>query len=189
MRKIVVSEFVSLDEVMESPGPDGSAYKYAGWSMPYNTPESMKFKFDELMASDCLLLGRLTYTGFATAWPNVKDEAGFADKMNSMPKYVVSNDMKTATWNTSHIIKGDIVGEIKKLKQKSGGDILVNGSATLIQALIEHDLVDEYRLMVYPVVLGTGKRLFKDSPKANLKLISSEAFKTGVVLLKYQPAK
>ena len=186
MGKIVVSEFVSLDGVMEGPGPK-DPFQHAGWTMPYGNEQFMKFKFDELMASSILLLGRVTYNGFAAAWPQVKDETGFAAKMNSMPKYVVSTTLGNAEWNNSHIIKGDAAGEILKLKQSSADDILVAGSGTLVHTLTENNLVDEYRLLIYPVILGSGLRLFKEGVKANLKLISADAFKTGVVSMRYEP--
>lgn len=176
---------MSLDGVFEAPGPDGSGFKYEGWTMPFFNREFMKFKLDELKASNALLLGRITYEGFAKAWPGRKDEVGFADKFNNMPKYVVSTTLKKADWNNSHIIKTDVVAEIKKLK----GTLVVHGSGMLTRFLIEHDLVDELFLLLYPVVLGTGKRLFTDINKTNLKFIKSTFFSTGVVLLQYKPSK
>src|SRR5260221_5907778 len=147
MRKIIVTEFMALDGVFEAPGPDGSGFKYEGWTMSYGNEEFMKFKSDELFASDALLLGRVTYEGFAKAWPGRTDEVGFADKFNSMPKYVVSKTLKKAEWNNSHIISDNIVEEIEKLKQQSGGDITVHGSGTLARFLLEHDLVDQLNLL------------------------------------------
>jgi dihydrofolate reductase len=188
MRKIVVSEFMSLDGVIEAPGADGSGYQYAGWTVPYSNEQFMEFKSDELRASDILLLGRTTYEGFAAAWPKMSGDE-FSDKMNSMPKYVVSTTLTTADWTNSHIIGGDISQEVAKLKQQDGKDILVFGSGMLTRELLKQGLVDELRLLVYPIVLGSGKQLFKDSQKIPLKLTHSEVFDTGVVLLKYEPEK
>jgi len=178
--KIVVTEFLTVDGVMEAPNE---------WSFPYWTDETAKFKLDELFASDVQLLGRVTYEGFASAWPSRTDEAGFAERMNSMPKYVVSTTLKKAEWNNSHILKTNVAEEVTKLKQESGGDILVAGSATLIRFLMEHDLVDEYRLLTYPVVVGKGKRLFTDGMAASLKLTESKPMGSGVVLLRYEPVR
>jgi dihydrofolate reductase len=158
MRRIVVSEFVTLDGVMEDPG-GAEDFDRGGWAFQFERgPEGDKFKLDEVLEADALLLGRKTYEGFAKAWPTVTDEVGFAEKMNSMPKYVVSSTLESADWNNSTVINGDVVEEVAKL----GGNILVAGSAQLVQTLMDHDLVDEYRLMIYPVLLGSGKRLFKD---------------------------
>jgi dihydrofolate reductase len=177
MRKIVVTEFLSLDGVMEDPG----------WTFPYWNDEIAKFKGDESSASDALLLGRVTYQGFAAAWPNSKDEG--APYFNSVRKYVVSTTLNKAEWNNSTLIKDNVVEELTKLKQQDGKDITVHGSGTLVQTLIQHDLVDRYRLLVYPVVLGKGKRLFQDGSKTNLKLVDSQTFSTGVVGLVYQPER
>jgi dihydrofolate reductase len=185
MRKIIVTEYVTLDGVMEDPG-GGEKSKHGAWSFPFWSDEAAKFKFDELFASDALLLGRVTYEGFAKAWPTVKDEAGFADRMNSLPKYVVSTTLKELTWNNSHLITGNVAEEVAKLKQQPGQDILVAGSAALVQTLMQHDLVDEYRLLVHPVVLGGGKRLFPDGSKNTLKLVEARAFGSGIVALSYQ---
>jgi dihydrofolate reductase len=178
MRKLIVTSFVTLDGVMEAPNE---------WSFPYWNDEIAKVKFDELMASDVQLLGRVTYEGFAAAWPTMTDEQGFADKMNSMPKYVVSTTLKKAEWNNSTVIKANVPEEIARLKQPSGGDILVAGSATLIKTLMQHGLVDEYTLLVYPLVAGKGLRLFGDGIKAPLKLIEARATGTGVTLQRYAP--
>ncbi len=183
MRKIIVTEFVSLDGVFQAPGPDGSGYKYEGWTFPYMNEEFFKFKLDETFTSDALLLGRITYEGFAKAWPGRTDEQGFAAKFNSMPKYVVSTTLKKAEWNNSHIISNNVVEEVKKLK----GTLVVHGSGMLARFLIEHRLADEIRLLVYPVVLGTGKRLFEGIEKTDLKLIESKSFKTGITVLRYEP--
>ena len=158
MRRIVVSEFVTLDGVMEDPG-GAEAFDRGGWAFQFERgPDGDKFKLDEVLEADALLLGRNTYEGFAKAWPTVTDEVGFAEKMNSMPKYVVSSTLESADWNNSTVINGDVVDEVAKLN----GNILVAGSAQLVQTLMDHDLVDEYRLMIYPVLLGSGKRLFRD---------------------------
>jgi dihydrofolate reductase len=191
MRRIVVTEFVSLDGVMEAPGPD-HAYKHAGWTFGFSDPEQMKYKLDETMEHDALLLGRVTYEGFAAAWPKMKDDVGFADKMNSMPKYVVSSGSPDLSWNNSTLIAGDVPAEIAKLKQTDGGDILVAGSARLVQTLAAHDLVDEYRLMVFPVLLGSGRRLFSDAETdapTKLKLVDSRAYASGTTILTYHPAR
>jgi dihydrofolate reductase len=186
MRKIFVTEFVSLDGVMEDPG-GAEKFVHGGWTMPYWSDEICKFKFDELLASDALLLGRVTYQGFAAAWPSRTDEAGFAQRMNSLPKYVVSTTLDKAEWNNSHLVKGNIAKEVSKLKQQPGQDIMVAGSNRLVHSLMQHDLVDEYRLLVYPVVLGSGKRLFGEADKATLRLVETRMFSSGVVLLRYQP--
>jgi dihydrofolate reductase len=186
MRKIIVSEFVSLDGVMEGPGPVDE-FKLAGWTMPYWSEEIGKYKFDELFASDALLLGRVTYQGFAAAWPSRTDEQGFADRMNSLPKFVVSTTLKKVGWNNSRLIKENVAEEVSKLKQQPGHDILIAGSSALVHTLMPHDLIDEYRLLVYPVVLGSGKRLFRDGSNTTLKLVETKTFSSGVVLLCYQP--
>jgi dihydrofolate reductase len=188
MRRLIVTEFVSLDGVMEGPG-SSDRFKYAGWTNAYSSEQGMQFKFDELMNSGALLLGRNTYDGFAEAWPGQSDEAGFADKMNSMPKYVVSNNLKKATWSNSHLITGDVAGKVRKLKQSAGQDILVYGSGLLVQELMRAQIIDEYHLLVYPLVLGSGKKLFGDGVKASLKLTETKAFDKGVVLLNYVPDK
>lgn len=175
MREVVVTEFVSLDGVMEEPA----------WTAPYWNDEIAKFKTDEMLASDALLLGRVTYQGFAAAWPESKDEG--AERMNSIPKYVVSTTLDKVEWNNSRLIKGDIVGEITKLKQQNGQDILVYGSAALLQTLMKHDLVDRYRLLVYPVVVGKGKRLFQEDTTSKLNLVSAQSFSSGVTGLVYEP--
>ncbi len=162
MGRIVVSEFVSLDGVMEDPG-GAEGTRHAGWTFRFNRgEEGDRFKLDELVEAEAQLLGRVTYQAFAQAWPTMEDPVGFADKMNSMPKYVVSTTLRDdeATWNNSTVIRGDVVSELRALKGRVGGDLLVAGSATLVQLLVEHRLVDEIRLMVFPIVLGSGSRLF-----------------------------
>ena len=188
MGRVVVTEFVSLDGVMEAPG-GGEDFKHAGWTFAIDRgEEGDKFKLDETLDSEALLLGRVTYEGFAAAWPSRTDE--FADKLNSMPKYVVSSTLEKAEWNNSTVLKGDVVAEVSKLRQRLDGDIVVHGSAQLVHTLIEHDLVDELRLMVFPVVLGTGKRLFGDtSDKKHLRLASSKTVGDGIAILTYAPAE
>ena len=180
MRKVIVSEFVSLDGVMEAPDQ---------WHFQFWHEDMGKYKFDELFASDALLLGRVTYQGFAAAWPSITDEAGFADRMNSLPKYVVSTTLDEVEWNNSRLIKGNIADEVHKLKQQPGQDVLIAGSADLVHVLMQHDLIDEYRLMVHPVVVGSGKRLFRDGSATKvLSLVATRTFGSGVVVLTYQPA-
>jgi dihydrofolate reductase len=178
VRKVVVTEFVSLDGVMEEPA----------WTFPYWNDEIAKFKGEESSASDALLLGRVTYQGFAAAWPESKDEG--ADYFNSVRKYVVSRILEEPLeWNNSTLLKDNVVAEITKLKQQDGKDITVHGSATLVQTLMQHDLVDRYRLLVYPVVVGKGKRLFQEGIPATLKLLESQSFSSGVVALIYEPER
>jgi dihydrofolate reductase len=186
MGRIVVTEFVSLDGVMEDPG-GAENFAHGGWSFKISRgDEGDKFKLDETFASDALLLGRVTYEGFAEAWPSREGE--FADKFNSMPKYVVSSTLDQPEWNNTTVLKGDVVKEVGKLRQDQDGDIVVHGSAKLVQTLIDHDLVDELRLMVYPVVLGSGKRLFGDtSDQKPLRLVDSKVVGDGVAILIYQP--
>ncbi len=179
MRKIVATEFVTLDGVMEEPGE---------WSVQFRNEEAAKFKLDELFASDALLLGRLTYQGFAAAWPSMTDEEGFADRMNSLPKFVVSTTLKEVAWNNSTLISENIPEEVAKLKQQPGQDILIYGSADLVHTLMQHGLIDEYRLMVHPIVLGRGKRLFRDgSDTTALRLMDTRTTSTGLVILTYEP--
>jgi len=180
MSKVVVSQFVSLDGVMEDPHL---------WSFDFDRgDDGDQFKSDELMASDALLLGRVTYEGFAEAWPSREGE--FADKFNSMPKHVVSTTLEDPDWSNSTVIAENVAEEVASLKQADGGDILVNGSCRLVQTLMEHDLVDEYRMMVFPVVLGSGMRLFPDGgTRSVLRLADSKAVgPDGVIVLTYVPA-
>jgi dihydrofolate reductase len=187
MGRIVVTEFVSLDGVMEDPG-GAEKFKYGGWSFEYSRGEDGdQFKVDETMGSDALLLGRRTYEGFADAWPSRDGE--FADKFNSMPKYVVSSTLKDPEWTNTTVLEGDVAEEVGRLRQREGGDIIVHGSAQLVQALVEADLVDELRLMVFPVVLGTGKRLFGDTTDSRrLRLAESNVVGDGVATMVYQRA-
>jgi dihydrofolate reductase len=183
--RIVVTEFVSLDGVMEAPG-GGESFKHAGWTFKINRgKEGDKFKLDETLNSVALLLGRITYEGFAAVWPTMSNQ--FADKFNSMPKYVVSSTLKNADWNNSTVLSGDVVEEVSKLRQVLAGNIVVHGSAQLVQTLIEHDLVDELRLMVFPVILGSGKRLFGDtSDQKSLRLTSSSTVGDGITVLIFE---
>jgi dihydrofolate reductase len=184
MGQIVVTEFISLDGVIEAPG-GGEDYKHAGWSFEIERgDEGDQFKLDETMSSAALLLGRRTYEGFAAAWPERDGE--FADKFNTMPKYVVSSTLRDPEWANSTVLSGDLVDEITKLKTEQNGDIVVHGSARLVQSLIENDLVDELRLMVFPVVLGAGKRLFGETTdKKRLQLSSSTVVGDGVAVQVY----
>jgi dihydrofolate reductase len=184
MARIVITEFVSLDGVMEDPG-GAEGYKHGGWTFQIEQGEGQQFKLDETHATDALLLGRVTYQGFAEAWPKMEGE--FADKFNTMPKYVVSSTLEKADWNNTTVLKGDVVEEVTKLRQGPGGDIVVHGSRLLAQALIEHDLVDALHLMVFPVILGTGKRLFGEaSDKMRLQLKESRIVGDGVAILVYE---
>ena len=184
MGRIVVTEFISLDGVIEAPG-GGEDYKYGGWTFEVDRgDEGNQFKLDETMGSAALLLGRRTYEGFAAAWPERDGE--FADKFNTMPKYVVSSTLRDPEWTNSTVLSGDLVAEVTKLKDEQDGDIVVHGSAQLVQSLIENDLVDELRLMVFPVVLGTGKRLFGETTdKKRLQLSSSTVVGDGVAVQVY----
>jgi dihydrofolate reductase len=189
MSKVVVSEFMTLDGVVEDPG-GAEGFERGGWAFDFNRgAEGDKFKLDEVMEAGALLLGRTTYEGFAAAWPDRTDEVGFADKFNTMPKYVVSTTLTDPAWNNSHVLSGDLTAEVNWLKETIGGDILVNGSVELVHALAAAGLVDEWRLMVFPVALGMGKRLFADGgEKMPLKLTESKAVgDDGVVILVYRP--
>ena len=188
MGRIVVTEFVSLDGVMEDPG--GSEHsKHGAWTFKFNRgEEGNKFKVDEVQNAEAQLLGRVTYEGFAEAWPTRTGDP-FSDKFNSMPKYVVSSKLKKADWNNSTILKGDVVEEVSKLKEKVRGDILVSGSAKLVQTLIANDLVDQLNLMVFPVILGSGKRLFGETKDLKtLQLAESKTVGDGIAIMIYKPA-
>jgi dihydrofolate reductase len=186
MARIVVTEFVSLDGVMEDPG-GSEDFKYGGWTFEIERgEEGDRFKLDEALDADALLLGRKTYEGFAAAWPSREGE--FADKFNNMPKYVVSSTLKDPDWTNSTVLDGDLAEEVSKLRQEVDGDVVVHGSAQLVQALVELGLVDELRLMVFPVVLGAGKRLFGEtSDKRRLRLADSRTVGDGVAILTYEP--
>ena len=181
MRKLVVWEFLSLDSVIEAPEK---------WVFPYQSEDVAEAIKAQNLASDVLLLGRVTYETFASFWPTqTHNEFGFAEKLNSQPKVVVSSTLQKADWNNSTIIKDHVAESVTKLKQQPGGEIGITGSATLVQWLLEADLIDEFRLFVYPLVLGSGKRLFADGRKTTLKLVKTQPFSSGVVLLQYQSAK
>ena len=188
MGRIVVTEFVSLDGVMEDPG-GAEDFKYGGWSFEFNRgDEGDKFKLDETMDSEALLLGRVTYEGFAEAWPS--REGDFAEKFNNMPKYVVSSTLNEPGWNNSTVLEGDVGEAVSKLRQEHEGDIVVHGSGRLVQTLLGNDLVDELRLMVFPVVLGAGRRLFGEtSDKKRLQLVDSRTVGDGVAILIYRRAE
>jgi dihydrofolate reductase len=179
--RVVATEYLSLDGIFEEPGR---------WSGPFFNDEAGKFKWDELQASDALLLGRKTYEGFAAAWPTFRDEMGFADKMNSMPKYVVSSTLDKAEWSGSRLIKGNVAEEVRKLKQEPGQDLLLSGSAQLFNAMRHEDLIDLYRFMVHPILLGSGKRLFAEGEDQTvLRLTDTKRFASGIVILEYEPAE
>jgi dihydrofolate reductase len=188
MGRIVVTEFVSLDGVIEDPGGSEN-FEHGGWSFQFSRGEDGdQFKLDETMGSDALLLGRVTYEGFAKAWPSRDGE--FADKFNSMPKYVVSSTLTDPAWTNSTVISGDLAEEVERLKRDHDGDVVVHGSAMLVQGLLERDLVDEIRLMVFPVLLGSGKKLFGDSGELKaFRLADSNVVGDGVAIQIYQPAR
>jgi dihydrofolate reductase len=178
MRKVVVSEFMTLDGVIEDPS----------WTFCFHSEEQEAFKFAELKTADALLLGRVTYEGLAAAWPGMAEQTGeYGAMMNGYPKYVASTTLATTEWNAS-LIKGDLADEITALKRQPGRDILVFGSGRLIQTLLRHDLIDEYRLLVFPVVLGLGQRLFTEGLAATLRLVEATPFRSGVVALTYRPS-
>jgi dihydrofolate reductase len=187
MGRIVVTEFISLDGVVEDPG-GAEDFTHGGWSFEIaRGDEGDQFKLDETMASEALLLGRRTYEGFAAAWPSREGE--FADKFNNMPKYVVSSTLKDPDWGNTEVLGGDLAAEVSKLRDRHDGDVVVHGSVQLVQALLEDDLVDELRLMVFPVVLGAGKRLFGEtSDKRRLKLTDSRTVGDGVAIQVYERA-
>ena len=190
MRKVVVSQFVSLDGVVEDP---------SSWTFQFFGEEQQKYKLDELAAADVLLLGRGTYEEFAAAWPKMMEQyegpgraelGEYADMMNGYPKFVVSTTLREAEWNNSTVITGNVADEVSRLKQQPGKDILVFGSTELVNALVRHGLVDEFRLMVFPIVLGGGKRLFDDAGEQRaLSLVDTKTFGTNVVVLTYEPAQ
>jgi dihydrofolate reductase len=186
--RIVVTEFVSLDGVMEAPGGEPD-FKYPGWTFEIERgDDGNQFKMDELMESEVQLLGRVTYEGFAEAWPS--REGPFADKLNNDPKYVVSTTLTEPTWQNTTVIADDVAGQIAALKERTNGTILVAGSGTLVATLLEHDLVDELRLKVYPVVLGAGKRLFGElTDKKLVRLVDMKTVGNGVAILTYEPVR
>ena len=186
MGRIVATEFVSLDGVIEAPG-GGEDFEHAGWSFDVaRGEEGDRFKLEEALSAEALLLGRVTYEAFAASWPSREGE--FADTFNTMPKYVVSSTLEEPAWNNSTVLKGDVAEGVAKLRERHDGDLVAHGSARLVQTLVEHDLVDELRLMVYPVVLGRGKRLFDGtSDKKPFRLVDSKIVGDGVAILVYAP--
>lgn len=181
MRKVVMTEYVTLDGVMEEPGR---------WSGQFWNDEAARFKYDELFASDALLLGRVTYEGFAAAWPTMEGTGDFGERMNAIPKYVASTTLTDPSWNNTTVLSGDVPAEVAKLKEGEGQDILLSGSAKLVNSLLPTGLIDEYRLMVHPLVLGQGKRLFNEGTgNTTLTLVDARPFSTGIVVLTYVPAE
>jgi dihydrofolate reductase len=189
MRKVVAAEYVTVDGVMTDPG-GVNEIEHGGWSNAYFNDELAKYQSDQLFASDALLLGRVTFDGFAAAWPAMQETEGeFAVRMNALPKFVASTSLKEPlAWNAT-LLKGDVAAGVAKLKEQHGQDILIYGSGRLVSELHRHGLIDEYRLMVFPVTLGQGKQLFRDSGKADLKLSDAWTTNTGVVVLTYEPAR
>jgi len=186
MRDLIISEFITLDGVIEAPGGEAT-HPHTGWTIDFFTDEQLQYKLDEVLEAEALLLGRVTYEGFAEAWP--PREGPFADKMNAMPKHVASTTLTELGWNNSTLVEGDASAAVAALKRGDGGPILVAGSGTLAHTLIEHDLVDDFRLMVFPVILGSGTRLFpQSSDKRTLQLVHTQQFPTGAVAQHYRPA-
>lgn len=183
MRKIVVGEFVSLDGVMEGPGPYDN-FELAGWTTPYFSDDITNVLAGNMMNTDTMLLGRVTYESFAAAFS--AQSGGLADFLNNVPKFVVSTTLKQANWNNSTLISANVIEEITRLKQQSGKDIFINGSGTLVHSLMKHNLIDEYSLLLYPVTLGKGKRLFPDGFRSSMKLVNSKAFDSGVAFHHYK---
>jgi dihydrofolate reductase len=189
MGKLIVTEFITLDGIIEDPG-GAEGTPNGGWSFRFPAPDAEQFKFEELLAADVQLMGRVTYEGFAAAWPGMEESTGeFGKRMNSMPKVVVSTTLTDPAWNNTTVISGDVAAEVARLKTRYEGDVLVQASATLVDTLREHHLVDEYRLMVHPIVLGSGKRLFKEGAAGTgLALTDSRKVGPDVLLLIYRPA-
>jgi dihydrofolate reductase len=179
--RLVATEYLSLDGVFEEPGQ---------WSFPFFGEDAEQFKWAEVQASDALLLGRKTYEGFAAAWPSMPDTGEFGEKMNSMTKYVVSSTLDKVEWRGSELIRGNVADEVRKLKERPGQDLLLSGSAQLLNALMQDSLIDVYRIMLYPIVLGKGKRLFANGVDERvLHLTETKMLSSGVVVLEYGPAK
>ena len=178
--RLVATEYISLDGVFEEPGE---------WSFPYFDEQAAQFKFEELNATDAQLLGRKTYEGFAKAWPTMEGTGDFGVKMNTMPKYVVTSTLKELEWSGSKRVDGDVEAEVRKLKSQPGGDLLLAGSGQLFRALSRGGLIDVYRFMVHPLIVGKGKRLFTDDdPREELKLVDTKTFSKGIVVLEYERA-
>ena len=186
MRKIVLGLFMSLDGVVQSPGP-ADDFEYAGWTMPYDSDEVGQVIGGTMATTDALLLGRKTYQGFQAAFAGQSDDP-VAGYLNNVRKYVASNTLQTTDWKNSTLIKGDVAGQVTALKQEQGRDISISGSVAFAQFLMRHNLIDEYSLLVYPVVLGTGTRLFPDGFKSTLELVESRPLSNGVVYMIYRTA-
>ncbi|MEP6695905.1 MAG: dihydrofolate reductase family protein [Pseudonocardiales bacterium] len=179
--RMVATEYLSLDGVFEEPGT---------WSHPFFDEQAGQFKWNELFASDALLLGRKTYEGFAAAWPAMTGTGGFGERMNSISKYVVSSTLTTLEWPGSKLISGDVVEALRPLKSQPGNDLLLSGSGQLFRAMHAADLIDLYRFMLHPIVLGAGRRLFEEGPdRTTLQLSHTETFASGIVILEYEPAE
>src|SRR6266576_1695093 len=186
MRTLIVSEFVTLDGVMEAPGGEPT-HPHTGWVMDYEGPEHMQYKLEEVLAAELLLIGRVTYESFAGAWPTYSGE--FADKMNGMPKVVVSSTLTDPAWNNTTVLQGDVVKGVSELKAEDGGPILVAGSKTLVHTLLDNDLVDELRLMVFPVTIGYGLRVFPETiKKTQWTMTDTLTFPSGVRVDTFHPA-
>jgi dihydrofolate reductase len=186
MRRVVAAEYLSVDGRMQMEDPEGKEKELGGWTAPYWNDELQQMQYDRLFASDALLLGRVTYQGFAASWPSINDEQGFADRMNSLPKYVASTTLKEPLeWNAT-LIHGNPVDEVRRLKQLPGRDILIYGSGELVRTLLPHGLIDVLRLMIHPVFLGWGKRLLEAVDRSGLTLTDIQATAKGVVTLTYQ---
>jgi dihydrofolate reductase len=188
MRRIIVTEFITLDGVVEAPGGNETDHPHGGWQALYSSPEVGTYKVDELASVGALLLGRKTYDQFAAYWPGQSGN-WFGDRMNQLPKYVVSGSLQQAGWNNSHILR-DVARDVAALKQTDGGDILIYGSATLAKSLLHHDLIDELRLIMYPVTIGGGLRLFDEGRELKkLELKNSRVIEGGILILEYQPGR
>lgn len=187
MRKIIVSEFITLDGVIEAPGGNETNHPHGGWQFQYRDAGAGQYKIDELNSVDAILLGRKTFDQFSAYWPT--QTGAFGDPINKYAKYVVSSTLQKADWNNSHILR-DVAKDVAALKQTNGGDILVYGSGTLVKSLLENNLVDELRLMLFPIAIGGGLRIFNDKRGLNkFKLKNSRAFDNGVLMLEYVPGE
>lgn len=185
-RNIVATDYMTLDGVVQDPvGMENSGL--GNWTGPFRRgPVGDGIKHEELMAAGALLLGRVTYDGFAAVWPTIDDPEGFARRINSLPKHVASRTLASADWNNSTMVQGDLIEEVRKLREQDGGDVLIYGSASLVHQLVPHDLVDEFRLMIYPIVLGRGIRLFPDDYAGRLVLTDNIPMNDGIVQLTYR---
>ena len=188
MRKLIVAEFVTLDGVIEAPGFEEHRDGKNAWALRFQTPELQQYLREQYTGAGAFLLGRTTYQIWAAFWPTAPGDPDFARQMNELPKFVVSGTLKTADWSNSSVLSGDWAGQVTKLKEQPGGDIIVTGSADLVAGLLEHDLVDEIQLLIFPVILGSGKRLFRDGIDLRpMRLVTTRAFDGGVMLLVYRP--